>query len=457
MSLSSSPATIDIRLPNAARLALLIPVALAIFAGWFSIRWLVASTVSEVATTGENVNVDLAHMAVRWAPDDPFVHWRLGALMQREYNAENVQETLREYKTAVALSPNDFRYWDELGRAFEAAGDRNSAEQALRHSTDLAPNYYYPRWHLGNLLLRQSKFEEAFPHLFRAAEANKELWPQVLNLAWQAYDGDVDRIANEACKDPAVRISFAVYLVGVQRFDDALRLWKTLSPEDRARLAVNGSALRKAFLEAKRFHAALEMNQDIDPSEGTPAAADTISNGSFEEPLTLPTSRSFRWTISSNVQANTSIVNEGHTGRRSLRIELSAANKLERISVWQTVAVEPNTSYHFECYARTEKLKTASAPLVIVLDGTDQKPLAYSSPLPTGTNDWQKISLNFKTKAGDGIIVMIGRMPCSVGDICPIFGTVWYDDFILQRGGNSDSPRRSDAADTREGHHVIDR
>ena len=78
---------------------------------------------------------------------------------------------VREFEVAVRLSPNDFRYWEELGRALEMTGDRAGAEKALRRAVFLAPNYYHPHWRLGNLLLRSNRYEEAFQHLFRAAEA----------------------------------------------------------------------------------------------------------------------------------------------------------------------------------------------------------------------------------------------------------------------------------------------
>jgi hypothetical protein len=86
-------------------------------------------------------------------------------------------------------------------------------------------------------------------------------------------------------------------------------------------------------------------------------------------------------------------------------------------------------------------LNTANPPVIVVLDATDGTILTTSAPLPTGTNDWQKISIDFTTKNGDGITVFIGRPPCSVGDICPMFGTVWYDDFIIQRRGSAGSSR----------------
>src|SRR5918996_4243137 len=112
MALSSSPSSIEIRLPGAARLLLLIPVLLIILVGWFCVRWQVGATISEVATSGEAPNLELARVAARWAPDDPFVHWRLGAAAQREFSEKNIQETLREFEVAVRLSPNDVRHWE---------------------------------------------------------------------------------------------------------------------------------------------------------------------------------------------------------------------------------------------------------------------------------------------------------------------------------------------------------
>lgn len=442
MSLSSSPASIEIRLPGPARLLVLVPVLLVILAGWFCLRWQVGATVSEVATAGEAPNLELARVAARWAPDDPFVHWRLGAAAQRDFTEQSVQETRREFEIAVRLAPNDVRYWEELGRALERTGDRAGAEKALRRAAFLAPNYFHPQWRLGNLLLRSNRYEEAFQHLFRAAQANESLWPQVLNLAWQAYDGDVDRIANEASKDPNVRVLFAVYLVGLKRSNDALRLWKTLTPDVRAKVATSGRNLRQAMFDAKQFRAAREIHLDLDSREGVPDP-DVLSNGGFEELMTPPVTRLFGWTIGSNVQAKVSIISEGHGGRRSMQIVLSAANRLDRINASQMTVVQPNAKYRLEFYARTDKLNSASTPVVVIVDPTYDKQIARSASLPTGTNGWQKYSIDFTMSDGDGMVMTIDRPPCDVGAVCPIFGTVWYDDFILQR--TSGGPGRTAA------------
>src|ERR1041385_6402279 len=52
-----------------------------------------------------------------------------------------------------------------LGIAQEQAGDPAKAEQALKRAVALAPAYAYPHWYLGNLLLRNNRYDEAFAEL----------------------------------------------------------------------------------------------------------------------------------------------------------------------------------------------------------------------------------------------------------------------------------------------------
>jgi hypothetical protein len=100
--------------------------------GWFGARWYLANVISEVVTTGDTPNIDLARMATRWGPADPFTHWRLGRGCPNRLYGDQHQETVRDFAFAVQLSPNDFRYWDEYGRALEMSGDQAAAEKALR-------------------------------------------------------------------------------------------------------------------------------------------------------------------------------------------------------------------------------------------------------------------------------------------------------------------------------------
>jgi tetratricopeptide (TPR) repeat protein len=429
--------------PAGRRWLLLLPALLAILGGWFVARWYVGNTVAEYAPGVDEGGIDIARLATKWAPADPLTHWRLGSLEEKAFSVENMAAAVREYQLAVTLSPNDYRYWMELGRALEASGDRESGEKALRRAVDLAPAYSHPRWHFGNLLLREGKLAEAFEQLGHAAEADNQMRPQVFDLAMRVFEGDVNEIARVASVSPAARMQFAVYLASVNRFDDAMRMWATISPADRRAQSELSVELKKSLFEAKQFRYAVEVMRETDPDASLPHP-EQFANGGFESSPAPVGTNSFDWVINSRPQAQISIDSRAHSGHSSLRI-VFRANNLDKIQVSQVIVVEPGAQYRFECFVRTEDLSSASTPILVIRDAVDNAMLGEAKPLATGTNEWQQVTFDFKTNPKhDGIIVGFYRAPCGEEQICPIFGTVWYDDFNLQRiGGPGSSPGES--------------
>ena len=440
-----SVVTISFKAP-ATRWLLLLPALLAILGAWFVVRWYVGNTVAEYAPSAEEGGIEMARMATRWAPGDPLTHWRLASFEEKVFSADNLADAAREYQMAVALSPNDYRYWMELGRALEANGDSESAEKALRRAVELAPAYSHPRWSLGNLLLREGKVDESFQQLGRAAEADDEIRPHVFGLAFRVLGGDLDVIAKIACPTALGRAQFAIFLARLRRFDDAVRMWSTISPADRQEQKARGEELRQVLTEAKQFRASVALMREIDPNASLPSPGQ-FSNGGFESDLAPTSATGFDWIFSSRPPVQISIDSRAHTGHGSLRIIFKEPRSLDLIPLLQTVLVEPDTQYRVECYVRTEDLNSVSTPVVVISDTIGSATLGASPPLPTGTSDWQRITFDIKTKPNsDGVIIRFFRPPCEE-KICPIFGTVWYDDFNLQRiGGPGSSGRDSGSA-----------
>jgi hypothetical protein len=424
---------VTIRLNSGTRWLLLLPALLAILGSWLVVRWYVGDTVAEYAPTVEQGGIEMARLAARWAPGDPLTHWRLGSLEEKVFSAENMADAVREYQLAVTLSPNDYRYWMELGRALEASGDRESGEKALRRAVELAPAYSHPRWHFGNLLLREGRMAEAFEQLGHAAEADNEMRPQVFGLAMRVFDSDINEIARVASVSPAARMQFAVYLSTIEKFDDAMQMWATISPADRRGQSELSRDLKTSLLQSKQFRAALDVMRETDPDVNLPQP-ERIRNGGFESSLSAPAADSFDWVVNSRPQAQIGIDSRAHNGHGSLRIFFRATNTLEKIQLSQTVIVEPGALYRLECYVRTEDLISVNTPILMIQDAVSSATVVETVPLPSGTNDWQKVTLEFKTNPKhDGITIGFRRAPCADAQICPIFGTVWYDDFSLQR------------------------
>ena len=126
---------------------------------------------------------------------------------------------------------------------------------------------------------------------------------------------------------------------------------------------------------------------------------------------------------------------KSHSGSRSLRLFFQVRANLENINVSQLVPVQPGSEYDFECYVATDKLETGSAPQVQILDANTGIVLFDSPMAPGGSNDWTRINTSFKTTdKTQAITLKILRVSCGEDiPVCPIFGSVWYDDFSLKR------------------------
>ena len=421
--------------PPALRWLLLLPAILALTGAWFAMRWYVGNTIAEYTSTPDADGIEMARMATRWAPDDALPHWRLAFFEEKNFSSENLAAAVREYELAVQAEPYDYRYWMELGRALEGTGDATNGEKALRRAVELAPSYSHPRWQYGNLLLRQGRVDEAFVQLSRAAEADEQMQAPVFGLAFQVFGGDTDKIVR-ALPSPSLRLQIALNLINSGKFDDALRIVHTITASDRKADREISDQVAKSLIDHHQFRAALSLLRELESDANQLPTTGQFWNGGFEQPIALPDTKPFHWMIDSRSQAQFVLDNaQAHSGRVSLRIVFKSPGKLENIPITQTVIVEPDTQYKFQFYQRTEALISASTPVVVVSDVTGRDKLASSTPLPSGTNNWQPVTLTFKTKPNeDGILVSFYRSPCGEKDpVCPIYGTVWYDDFTLQR------------------------
>jgi tetratricopeptide (TPR) repeat protein len=415
------------------KLIMTLTVLLALFATWFVVRWYLGNTIAEYFHP-EDHRLETAQMAVGLAPNDPLPHWRLGNLAQKELPPDQISLVIAEYEKAVSLSPSDYRFWMDFGGALEQAGEFDKAEKSLREAVKLAPSYAYPHWYLGNLMLRTDRYTEGFAELQRASEANDQFQSQLFNLAWQLNKDDFESLKAAVGDTPAIRAAFAKYLVERGRYDYGLRLWNTLTEIEKRESRFAADPIIGSLISNQRFHQAMEIWNEVAPGPGYRAESGHILDGGFENNLAHGPGAVFGWQVQSNSQTQIGIdAGQGHTGSRSLRVFFQVRSHIDTINVSQLVPVKPNTEYDLECYLKTERLESAETPVVVIANAADESWLAGSAAAPSGNNNWQRISLSFKTGAKtEAVKVKMLRNTCPDSPVCPIFGTVWYDDFDLK-------------------------
>ena len=418
----------------AVRILTIVFLLIAAIWSYLVVNWYLGNTFAESLGPSER-DLDIARMAASMAPDDPLVHWRLGNVSQSKLPVNQIGQAIAEYEKAVSLSPNDYRFWTALGVAYEQAGEHDKGEVALRRAVSLAPSYGHPHWFLGNLLLRRSRYDEAFAELRRASEVNEDFRGQLFVLLWEIYGSDFDSLSKAVGDKASTRALFALHLFKQKKSDEGLRLWSTLAPNDKVANKASADAIVTNLIGEGRYYDALKVWNDVAPNAESRAAVDTITDGGFEQVANYGPDMVFAWQVKNMPQVQIGVDPAiGHTGRRSLRLEFKVRQNLAALSATQLVAVSPGGEYELEFYRKSHKLESGSTPFIRVSNAADSAQLAASDGAANGDSDWQRVTLTFKIPPkSQAVIITIDRGKCLDEGICPIFGTVWYDDFSLKR------------------------
>jgi tetratricopeptide (TPR) repeat protein len=373
--------------------------------------------------------LDAAEAAIHLAPSDPEAHLIRAALLKA---GNRLDEAVKEYEQAAALRPRDYVLWLELGLALDEAEDQRGAINAFREAVRLAPFYAEPRWQLGNVLLRAGQLDEAFSEMRRASKSNRAFLPQLIDLAWTIYNGDIASVKQAVQpEDSAARLALARFIARHGKASDAARIFRTIENVREEDLR----AFLSELLAAREFRVAYEVwLEGQGRKEG--ASGSGFDDGGFEEQIKFDDS-GFGWQIARNQQGvRLSVDNvQPHEGGSSLRLDWSGNSNPGLAIISQIVLVEPNARYRVRFSFRTEELVTGGLPLITILDANaeDSALFAQSDPLPPNTASWQERSVEFTTaKETQAVLVVLRRQSCSSSP-CPVFGRLWLDDFSLQK------------------------
>ncbi len=378
------------------------------------------------------VENSLAEFAVSLAPSDPQTHFSLGFVNEQTFLEDDFQKSLEAYRSALSLSPQDYRFWLALAKALERSGDSEGAEVAFKRTLDLAPNYSHVNWAYGNFLLRQGKSAEAFVEIKKAAESNKTFLQPAVSIAWQFYQGNLAEVRQLFERSPELNSMLALFLANEKRFDEAIEIWNTIPAEEKtANFKDSGNQLFQKLIGAKRFGDALMVYSEIEPDESKKFSEEKIANGGFENDVKPEKADIFDWQLGAGLQPQI-LFDEAKKfeGTRSLVVAFDSSDGKEFRSLSQMVVVEPDKQYTISLAYRS-KLETSASFGWEVVDA-EGKVISVTEPLENQTDDWKRVSMDFTTpKTGDAIVIRLARLSCPSA-ICRIKGNIWFDDFQIK-------------------------
>jgi hypothetical protein len=369
--------------------------------------------------------IQFATDAVSIASSDPEGHFSRGLTLMASGDFESAIE---DFEKAVALRPRDYSLWLKLGQVRDFSGDTLGALKAFEESVRHAPYYAQPRWHLGKALLKTERKQAAFVELGRAAHSDPLLLTYVIDLLWSATDGNATEVIRVIQpQTDAENIALAKYFVPRGKMSEALDLLRkagSAADLDRHQLTVQ-------LIEAGRFRDASDVWRTGNTAENTALVMD----GGFERGV-ISDATGFVW-HSLRGSAGVKVIldqNIAQNGSNSVRLDFDGSPDSDAHFLQQLVILEKNTRYQLMFAARGQEISSGGLPLIAVNDaGQTAQMLAVSKPVPAGSSDWQRYTIEFlTTNQTEAAYIVVKRKTCGTG-MCPIFGRVWFDDFTLTK------------------------
>jgi tetratricopeptide (TPR) repeat protein len=363
--------------------------------------------------------------AVRLEPGDPEVHFARGILLRTQGDHA---AAINSFKRSTELRRQDSSAWLELGKTYQASGDLRAAIEAMSMAVELAPYYAEPRWTLGTCLLSNGKVDEGFRELRLAAQSDPELLQPAIDLAWETFGGSSERVVQAiGPQSEADRVTLGSFLIRKDQMKEGLELLSSVGRDadfDRYRLMIQ-------LIEKHRYWgaAAVANTRTISVRKGF------VNDGDFEQKK-LSAEIGFGWQIQSKPGTTRIELDSENpfSGSRSFSVTFAGVTSDEAEFVKQLVVLESRTGYRLTFASRSSELESDGPLEVAVIEaGGGGRLLGASQQSFKGTTVWSSHNVDFTTSDfTQAAYIVLRRQKCSM-EVCPIFGTLWLDNFSLTK------------------------
>jgi tetratricopeptide (TPR) repeat protein len=415
------------------RLALVVVALVVAFVlSYFGIRNALASNYSSEGT------LEGYEKATRLEPGNPENWYRLGNYFHNNLQHADSQRAIQAYRTSLSLSPTSAKSWAELASAYEGEGQFEVAREALLNAKRAYPLSADISWRYGNFLLRIGELNQAFREIGQAVEEEPLRAWEAFSL-FQRFDSDDDAILKRFPRQEKVYLDIIWGLNVEGRTDSALKVWDRLFELSReglttGRFEITEPALfslvdqllsKGSISEAQRvWREALVFMKTPKPSDPTESL---VWDGGFETDIV---NGGLSWHIDSPPGSAIRFSKRvRHSGARALEIKFDGKHNVNFQGVCQLIVVNPETTYNFSAWLRTDNITTDRGIFFRLSTGNNASEVL--TPELTGTHAWTQFNLKWTAPKDVRLLQICVVRGTSQKLYSTIAGTVWVDDVEL--------------------------
>jgi len=370
----------------------------------------------------------------RHHPENPqFRHQHLGRIHQYSLTAQDYQEALNHYRSALLSNPLSSRTWFDVAKLHWWMGRVDEAKQALTRALRFDPSGAKLRWESAVFLIQLESYDEAIDnlrYLVRTERSKRSSYFALLGT----LTTPTDLIETIMPPDREVLSDYLDYLIRHGEAANAKAVWKRLDQvpggpldSDLILSYIELMIAQKMIGEAESAWVAALSHKGL---QGRGSSDNLIWNSGLEHEETF--GRGFDWRVRSipGVAVGFEASNPKE-GKRSLKISFDGTKNVDFSGVWQVVRVKPNTRYALGAQIKTNGLTTSNGLRIEALDFLDGKLYGVTEEL-VGNHDWSPVETSFLTSARAQAVVVRVRREASQKLDNLIGGMAWIDQVFLR-------------------------
>jgi len=315
--------------------------------------------------------------------------------------------------------------WLRLAEAEAAMGRKEKAKKILLFTIDLTKHVF--RWKWSQMLLaRELGMEDVIYRNAKYLLSRGVLEQDTLQFLHTHLDGNASAVVSVLNKDHLE--SYLDWLMKWTKTDESLVVWDAMAKVAEPEKEI---AMRYAnfLMQHKHITESRDIWQKYTGSIG-------MTNSGFEAESTC---KAFDWCYWNENNGNYDVKRDDHDtykGKYSLRVNFRGRENISFRHVYQIFTVDPLETYRLSYVWKSREITTDKGPFVEIY-GYDKEGLYRNGPMITGTQDWRKVSIDFDMPEGcRAAVVRLRRQPSGRFD-SKIRGTLWLDDFRLEKIGNN--------------------
>lgn len=332
------------------------------------------------------------------------------------WGRQDVPAAIRFLRSALSRDPLIGSGWLLLAEAENANGNPDGAREILEYVHALGKNTLRWTWSETLLALDLGVYPVVWENLNRMI-ANNRHTANALQLADVLLAGEPEAVDERI--DARNLPAYMKWLMGWGRLEQALVVREIMArkgvsdPDLDARLSAQ-------LLGQKRVDEALSLSGLEVGRMSNPGFETDFVHGPFDWRFSR---RGSGWKIER-------VAGIAREGGHSLSVAFDGKQNVSFAHLSRILPVKPGVSFLLTYWWKGKDLSTDQGPFFEVY-GHDAKGLYAKGPMLSGTQDWEKVSIEFTAPEGcHAVVVRLRRLPSRKLDNL-MGGTVWVDDFEL--------------------------